>query len=70
MVLGTATVCCELLAGTFCCHIVETEDLEVNRNAKIVIVKEEKFSGNKLWSFFAQSYIVSISECPMKHELF
>jgi hypothetical protein len=64
-VLGTATACCALLSGTFCRHIVETEEFEGNKNTKIVIVKAKKFSGNKLWSFFAHSYIISISECSM-----
>ena len=67
--LRTATACCALLTGTFCCHIVENEKLEENKNTKIVILKATKFSGNKLWSFFAQSYIISISECPMIHDL-
>jgi len=42
-VLGTATACCLLLSGTFCRHIVETEELEGNKNTKIVIVKAKKF---------------------------
>jgi hypothetical protein len=70
LVLGTATACCALLAGTLCCHIVENEEMEGTKNTKIVIVKKKKISGNKLRSFLAQSYIISISECPMKHDLF
>ena len=69
MVLGTVTACCTLLNGTFCSHIVENEKLEGNKNIKIVILKATKFSGNKLWSFFAQSYIISTSECPIMDDL-
>jgi hypothetical protein len=51
LVLGAATVCCEFLAGTFCCRIVETEELEVNRNTKIVIVKAKKIFGKQTLEF-------------------
>jgi len=69
MVLETATACCAILTGTFCCHIVKNGKLEGNKNTKIVILKATKFSGNKVWIFFAQSYTISTSECPMMHDL-
>ena len=40
--LGTATACCALLDGTFCFHIVETDELEGNKNTKMFIVKSGK----------------------------
>jgi len=55
--------------GTFCCHIVENEKLEGNKNTKIIILKATKISGKKVWNFCAQSYIISTSECPMMHDL-
>ena len=48
---GNATARCELLAGNFCCHIVETEELEGNKNANIVIVKEKKSFGKQTLEF-------------------
>jgi hypothetical protein len=32
MMLGNATACCVLLSGTFSCHVVETEELEGDKN--------------------------------------